>query len=41
LDGKLLTSKLGRKLNPIEWKALLSTLNGEPDDDAASDDKDL
>jgi hypothetical protein len=40
LDGKLLTGRLGRKINAIEWKALLSGLTGANDDDA-SDNSDL
>lgn len=37
VDGKLLTSRLGRKLTPIEWKALLSGLTGEVEDESGDD----
>jgi hypothetical protein len=40
MDGKLLTARLGRKINAIEWKALLSGISGANDDDA-SDNGDL
>jgi hypothetical protein len=36
-DGKVLTSKLGRKLSVIEWKALLASLDGEAEDDGDGD----
>ena len=36
-DGTLLTKKLGKRLTPIEWKALLSTLGGEEDEGDNSD----
>jgi hypothetical protein len=32
-DGVLLTKKLGKKLNAIEWKQLLSTLEGSADEE--------
>lgn len=36
-DGVLLTKKLGKRLSPIEWKALLASLGGEGDDGDNSD----
>ena len=32
-DGVLLTKKLGKKINAIEWKQLLSTLDGSAEED--------
>lgn len=37
-DGKILTSRLGRKLTTVEWKQLIATLNGEADGDDDNDD---
>lgn len=38
-DGKLLTSRLGRKISVPEWKALIASLNGgDGDDDDNNDD---
>ena len=38
-DGKLLTSRLGRKVSAIEWKAMLSGLEGE--EEGADDNGEL
>lgn len=38
LDGKLLTSRLGRKQSAIEWKALLASLDGGEGEDGDNED---
>lgn len=37
-DGVLLTKKLGKRLNPAEWKALISVIEAENGDESGSDD---
>ena len=39
-DGILLTKKLGKKLNPVEWKQLLATVEGNEEEDLG-DNSDL
>lgn len=36
-DGVLLTKKLGKRLNPIEWRALLSTVHSDGGEDDNGD----